>query len=47
MEQEIAAIQNLTQTVTTFGVTYGFQMVGAIIIIVVGLFVGKWVGRPG
>lgn len=45
MEQEIAAIQNLTQTVTTFGVTYGFQMVGAIIIIVVGLFIGKWVGR--
>ena len=45
MEQEIAAIQNLSQTVTTFGVTYGFQMVGAIIIIVVGLFVGKWVGR--
>ena len=45
MEQEIAAIQNLTQTLTTFGVTYGFQMVGAIIIIVAGLFVSRWVGR--
>ena len=45
MEQEIAALQNLTQTVTAFAVTYGFQMVGAVIILCVGLFVAKWVGR--
>ena len=45
MEQEFAAIQNLTQTMTTFGVTYGFQMFGAIIILVVGLFVARWVGH--
>ena len=45
MEQELAAIQNLTQTLTTFGVTYGFQLFGAVIIICLGVFVAKWVGR--
>jgi len=41
MTEEITAIQTLIDTAIEFCVQYGFQVVGAVIIICIGLFVTK------
>jgi small conductance mechanosensitive channel len=45
MENELAQINNVMNVASELTVTYGFQFVGAIIILIVGWQVGKWVGR--
>lgn len=42
MGNEIALIQNLYRIVSTFVVNYSFQIVGAIIILLIGLKVASW-----
>ena len=42
MESELTAIQNLVNTATSFGVTYGFQMMGAVIILILGSVAARW-----
>ncbi len=45
MEKEFTAIQQMISTVTDFVIKYSFQVIGAIIILVIGLFVARWVSR--
>ncbi|MFC3093321.1 mechanosensitive ion channel family protein [Alteromonas sediminis] len=45
MEQELEQIQTLYNTLTEFAVTYSFQIVGAIIIIIIGAWVASKVGH--
>ena len=43
MEEEIRAFQRIIDLVIDFFVKYSFQVIGAIIILVVGVIVAKWV----
>jgi small conductance mechanosensitive channel len=43
MESQITTLQKLINTVIEFCVNYSFQVIGAIIILLVGLFVARWV----
>ena len=45
MPQELGMVQQVMQLVTSFMVTYAFQIAGAIIILVAGVLVANWVGR--
>ncbi len=42
MEKEITAIQKFINTAIEFLTNYSFQVVGAIIVLIIGHFVGKW-----
>ncbi len=42
MEQELTAVNNLITQVQGFAVEYGFQILGAIIILLIGLKVASW-----
>jgi small conductance mechanosensitive channel len=43
MESQISTLQKLIDTLIEFFVKYSFQIVGAIIILLVGLYIAKWV----
>ncbi len=43
MEKELSTIQKLIDTVVTFCVNYSFQVVGAIIVLVLGAVIANWV----
>lgn len=43
MENQITALQKLIDTVIEFCVNYSFQVIGALIILLVGLFIAKWI----
>ncbi len=43
MESQITALQKFIDTVIEFCVNYSFQVIGALIILLVGLFVARWV----
>lgn len=45
IERDLASLQTLIDRVIEFGVNYSFQVVGALIILVIGVVVGKWVAR--
>lgn len=45
MEKEIATVQTVINRVVEFGVDYSFQIVGAIIVLVAGVILGKWVAN--
>ncbi len=45
IDQQIENVSVLLDTVTQFLVTYGFQIVGAIIVLIVGLKVSNWSAR--
>ncbi len=45
MEPEIKAVTALINALIEFAVTYGFQIVGAVVFLVVGLKVSAWAGR--
>jgi len=45
MKEEIETMQNLINIVIEFIVTYSFQILGAIIILFVGIIVARWVSR--
>jgi len=42
MQAELSTLQNLVNTATSFLVQYGFQIVGAIIILIVGFKLAAW-----
>ncbi|HOW88418.1 MAG TPA: hypothetical protein PKV84_07185, partial [Candidatus Omnitrophota bacterium] len=43
MEKEMTALQKFINTAIEFLTNYSFQVLGAIIVLVIGHFVGKWV----
>ncbi len=43
MNNELDALQGLVTTATGFVVAYGFQLLGAVIILAIGIHVAKWV----
>ena len=43
MEQEITAAQNLVNASMEFIVAYGFQILGAIIVLLIGFHLSKWI----
>lgn len=45
MKDEITAVQKLIDTMIEFSVNYGFQVFGAIVILVLGALVAGWVAR--
>jgi small conductance mechanosensitive channel len=45
MTKEIEEVGKWVEVVTEFGVTYGFQILGALVFLLVGLKVASWVGR--
>lgn len=45
MKDEITAVKTMIDTLIEFSVSYGFQVLGAIIILVLGLIVGNQVGK--
>ena len=45
MAEQIDAAQKLVNTLIEFSVNYSFQVLGAIIILVVGVILGKWIGN--
>lgn len=44
MEEELKAVESLMDTLIEFGVAYGMQILGAIIVLVIGLKAASWVG---
>ena len=45
MEKELTAVQKFINTAVEFLTNYSFQVVGAVIVLVVGHFIGQWVQR--
>lgn len=45
MKDEITAVQTMIDTLIEFSVAYGFQVIGAIVILVLGLIVGGSIGK--
>jgi small conductance mechanosensitive channel len=45
MKEEIETLQNLTNIVIEFIVTYSFQILAAIIILIIGIIVARWLSR--
>lgn len=45
MKEEIETLQNLINIVIEFLVTYSFQILGAIIILIVGIIVARWLSK--
>ncbi len=45
MKEEITVLQNLYNTVVQFLVTYSFQILGAIIILIIGVKLASWLAR--
>lgn len=45
MEKEISSIQKLVNTVVEFSVNYSFQVIGALIVLVLGVLISRWVFR--
>ena len=45
LEKNIQLVSNLADTVVDFAVKYGFQILGALIILLIGLKLAGWVGR--
>lgn len=43
MAEQITAVQKLIDTIVEYSVKYSFQIIGAIIILLVGFFIAKWV----
>ena len=41
MKEELATLQNLYSVVIEFSVNYGFQIIGAIVVLIVGIFVAR------
>jgi small conductance mechanosensitive channel len=45
LEEQAEALKELTRIATEFGVKYGFQVLGALVILAIGFVVAGWVGR--
>jgi small conductance mechanosensitive channel len=45
IEENLEAVQKLFETLVEFGVTYGFQILGALVFLFIGLKVAGWTGR--
>lgn len=45
MEQQFSALQELINTAVEFFVNYSFQVIGAIIVLVVGFLMAKWIAN--
>lgn len=44
MEEQIQTVTRLVDIAVEFGVTYGLQMLGALVVLLIGLKVAKWTG---
>jgi small conductance mechanosensitive channel len=45
MKEDLATLQNLMNVVVEFLVNYSFQVVGAVIILIAGVFVARWLAK--
>lgn len=45
MEEQISTVQKLINTLIEFFVNYSFQVFGAIIVLIVGTLIAKWIGK--
>lgn len=45
MEEQLTALQKLINTIIEFGVNYSFQVLGAIIVLIIGALIAKGIGE--
>lgn len=45
MEEQLDLVQQVYELIVNFAVTYSFQLLGAVVVLVVGFIVGSWVSR--
>lgn len=45
IEKNLASLEKLMDSLIQFGVTYGFQIIGALVFLVIALKVAGWLGR--
>ena len=45
MKEELEAVEKYMDILIEFAVKYGFQVVYAIIILIIGLIIARWVGN--
>jgi len=45
MKEELATLQNLFNVIMEFLVNYSFQVIGALIILVIGIYVARWLSN--
>jgi small conductance mechanosensitive channel len=45
MKEDLATLQNLMNVVVEFLVNYSFQVIGAVIILIAGVFVARWLAK--
>lgn len=45
MREEITAVQKLVNTLIEYAVSYGFQVLGALIVLAVGFMIANWLSR--
>lgn len=44
MEQQLQSLQKMLDTASEFIVNYGFQLLGAVVILILGWFASRWIG---
>ncbi len=45
MKDEITAVQKLIDTLIELGVNYGFQVFGALVVLILGIVAANWIGK--
>lgn len=45
MKDELTAVQTMIDTLIEFSVSYGFQVIGAVVVLILGILVGNWIGK--
>lgn len=45
MEEQLGLVQEIYSLVVNFAVTYSFQLLGAVVVLIAGFIVGGWVSR--
>ncbi len=43
MQEQISGIQKLIDTLIEYSVSYGFQVLGALIVLAAGFFIANWI----
>ena len=45
MQEDLEAVSQLLDTVIGFAISYGFQLLGALVVLIIGVFVSNWIAR--
>ena len=45
MKEELAAVEKYMDLIVEFALKYGFQVIYAIVILIIGLIIARWLGK--